>query len=190
MRNRDYQHPSLPSFAQLAEALCRAIANTDALRPAAQLVSIHRLLAQVYAAALQLPSTSTLFEDSPETEESQDADEAETEPEFGPAATPEPASVSLDNLAEYLDQRRYYREIFDPYEDAPKDEVFGDLFDDLQDIHRDLSRGLVHWHEGDGGRALWEWRFGLETHWGEHATSALRALFALCAWNDYPWPTA
>jgi len=28
-----------------------------------------------------------------------------------------------------------------------------------------------------------------EIHPGEHATSALRAIFALSAWPDVPWPT-
>jgi hypothetical protein len=26
---------------------------------------------------------------------------------------------------------------------------------------------------------IWEWEFGFETHWGEHATNAIRALYWL-----------
>jgi hypothetical protein len=31
--------------------------------------------------------------------------------------------------------------------------------------------------------------FNFQIHWAEHATSALRAIFALSAWRDVPWPT-
>ena len=81
------------------------------------------------------------------------------------------------------------REIFDPYAEPTDGEVRGDIIDDLGDIYRDLQRGLVHWGSGASGAALWEWRFNFQVHWAEHATSALRAIFALSAWRDVPWPS-
>jgi hypothetical protein len=84
--------------------------------------------------------------------------------------------------------RRFYREVFDPWAEPTVGEVTGDIIDDLGDIYRDLRRGLVHWQDGNLADALWEWRFNFQIHWGEHATSALRALFVLSAWHDVPWP--
>ena len=49
--------------------------------------------------------------------------------------------------------------------------------DDLADVWRDLRRGLnalasgARWED-----VTWEWKFGLQTHWGKHAEDALLAL--------------
>lgn len=195
MNAPQFQHPSLTSFEDLVQKLLRSISNADSLAPPAQIVSIHSLLAQTYAAALQLPSTSVLFDDSDDDPESEDG--AEAEPTAGSSGDsgarverPSPAVVDLDNLAELLGLRRYYREVFDPFAEPSNDEVIGDLLDDLQDIHGDLSIGLAHWQAGRSGDALRHWRVHFQCHWGEHATSALRALFALSAWHEFPWPAA
>jgi hypothetical protein len=142
-------------------------------------------LAELYAAALVLPTTSVLFDpaddddvESPESEQP-DPDRADN-PELQRALAP---------LCEMLGQRAFYREIFDPF-DASEVEVMGSLSDDLQDIYRDVRSGLLKWDRGEAGAALWEWRFNFEGHWGEHTTSALRALYALCAWYDGEWPSA
>jgi hypothetical protein len=179
-----YSDPALAAFAGLAEAYCVQVINGDSRSSEDLLSSAHRLLPQIYSAALQLPSTSVLFDDG---DSSGDAAE-----DSSTRAMSEPVSAlptGLSRLAEFLGQRRFYREIFDPYSDVNESEVTGDIIDDLCDIHRDLVAGLLQWRQGNTGQALWEWRFGFETHWGEHLTSALRAIFALSAWRDVPWPT-
>lgn len=98
------------------------------------------------------------------------------------------APEALSALADHLGPRRFYREVFDPYSEPSESEVTGDLIDDFFDIHHDLSSGLAEWRRGNPVGALWEWRFGFETHWGEHITSAMRALFALSAWHEIGWP--
>ena len=95
----------------------------------------------------------------------------------------------MTELANLLGLRRFYREVFDPYAEPTDGEVTGDIIDDLNDIYRDLRRGLAYWRDGQTGNALREWRFDFQIHWGKHATSALRAVFALSAWRDVPWPT-
>lgn len=183
MRMRAFQHPSLPPFAVLVDGLLGAISNADLVEPPAQLVAIHARLAQAHASALLLPSTSGLFDASDGSPDRED--ERDPVPEApGPSLPP----VDLSRLAAYLGPLRYYREIFDPYAADSGDPVVGDLLDDLQDIHHELSAGLAHWRRGNAGEALWAWRFGFESHWCEHATSALRALFALSAWHGFPWP--
>ena len=56
------------------------------------------------------------------------------------------------------------------------------LADDLADIWRDMKRGLTALDAGSAeADVMWEWRFGFWTHWGHHATEALRALHARLA---------
>ncbi|HMR04203.1 MAG TPA: DUF5063 domain-containing protein [Polyangiaceae bacterium] len=180
MRTREYSHPALTEFATIAGAFCRVVENRDQMTPELQLNEIHRLLPRAYFAALELPDTSVLFDDG------DDDDSREPEPE--PAHLPVTLPPGLDRLAEFLSLHRFYREVFDPYAESTEGEVTGDLIDDLGDIYVDMHAGLVHWRNGETGHALWEWRFNFQIHWAEHATSALRAIFALSAWHAFPWP--
>jgi hypothetical protein len=68
--------------------------------------------------------------------------------------------------------------IFDPFGDD-REPVTGSLGDAIGDIRQDLATGLAHFDAGEIDAAAWEWRFGFYSHWGEHATSALRALYWL-----------
>ena len=47
--------------------------------------------------------------------------------------------------------------------------------------HRDVVGGLRLFREGHRSEAVWAWSFGFQTHWGEHATGAIRALHAWLA---------
>ena len=83
-----------------------------------------------------------------------------------------------------IEARRYcaldaYWEVFDPYEEKPLG--IGLLSDDLLDVYVDIRRGLDLW-SADVPReaAIWEWRFHLEIHWGDHAVDAIRALHRAC----------
>ncbi len=186
MRNRDYSHPALAHFAGLADQFCSLFQPGAQLSPEDQLRSIHELLAKLYSAALALPGTSVLFpNDTPDSVKGQAEQLA---PSQQVPETPDSATRQFAALAEFLGPRCLYREVFDPYAEPSDPEVMGDLIDDISDIHRNLLEGLVAWRSGNFGEALWAWRFSFQSHWGEHATSALRALFALCAWRDVPWP--
>jgi len=96
-----------------------------------------------------------------------------------PEAEPETTESSLDiseaaaiRFAEQIPTT--YWEIFDPYADA--DSVCGDLVDDLSDIAADLRDGMKEYEAGSFRNAIFEWRFGLNNHWGQHVVDALRAL--------------
>ncbi len=69
-----------------------------------------------------------------------------------------------------------YSEVFDPTEVPDDEPVIGSLADDLADIYRDVVTGLRAHERGDRANAVWEWSFGLRSHWGAHATGAVRAL--------------
>jgi hypothetical protein len=58
--------------------------------------------------------------------------------------------------------------------------VAGSLSDDLLDVYRDVGKGLRLWDADALTAATWEWRFSFESHWGDHAIDALRALHRVC----------
>jgi hypothetical protein len=69
-----------------------------------------------------------------------------------------------------------YSTVFDPMTVPGEAPVIGSLSDDLADIYRDVMTGLRACNLGDRAGAIWEWSFGLHSHWGAHATGAMRAL--------------
>jgi hypothetical protein len=78
---------------------------------------------------------------------------------------------------------QHYSEIFSPLV-PPDPPMVGDLADDLVAIYRDVAPGL-HLHEsGRIDDALWQWGFGFQMQWGQHASSAIRALHCYLAQED------
>jgi hypothetical protein len=69
-----------------------------------------------------------------------------------------------------------YSEVHNPTEVPAEESGVGSVADDLADIYRDVCSGLRAYDNGDRAAAVWEWSFGLHTHWGAHATGAIRAL--------------
>ena len=73
---------------------------------------------------------------------------------------------------------QYYREVFDALDfECAEQVVVGDLYDDLADIYRDLSEGLFVYKQVSPTEAERYWSQSFGHHWGEHATSALRAFY-------------
>ncbi len=129
-------------------------------------------VADLYAAALRLPNVN--------------ADRRPDDEGFALPDAPSPDEMSTDEwmarwrrLGAHLGPEARYRELFDPYEAMDDEPVVGNLADDLLDIYRDLRRGLGYSHVGAAGDAVWDWQLNFAQHWGDHATSALRALHAL-----------
>lgn len=69
-----------------------------------------------------------------------------------------------------------YTDVYNPTNQPPEDPVSGSISDDLADIYRDVADGLRIYERGDRTGAAWQWSFGLHSHWGAHATSAIRVL--------------
>lgn len=78
-----------------------------------------------------------------------------------------------------------YGEVFDPLSVPPEQPVIGSLVDDIQDIYADVAGGLRAYRGNRRAQAVWEWRFNLQIHWGEHATGAIRALHCWLAANGF-----
>jgi len=70
-----------------------------------------------------------------------------------------------------------YHEFYDPYEEA--EAVMGSLGDDLADIYLDLANPLRAYDQGHVAEAIWEWKFSMQQHFGDHLVDAMRALHRL-----------
>ncbi len=162
-------------FVQLAEAFCKLIETEPSSEEV--LHDLHVVLARLYLGALLLPGPFSLLADDDASRDS--------------PVTVERAlawhSEVVARFADVLGPQNFYREVFDPYAPLADAEVTGSLADDIADIYRHIRDGLERWRAGDAGNALFEWRFSFEIHWAEHATGALRALFARSAWHDLGW---
>jgi hypothetical protein len=82
-------------------------------------------------------------------------------------------------LKEKLGNWDLYSHVFDPTRD--QEAIKGSLADDIADIYRDLKKGLVCHHSDckPPDDILCEWRLLFYSHWGDHATSALRTIHFL-----------
>jgi hypothetical protein len=78
---------------------------------------------------------------------------------------------------------QHYSEIYTPGV-PPDPPVVGDLADDLGAIYRDVALGLDLHGRGRVDDALWQWGFGFQARWGQHASSAIRALHCYLAQED------
>jgi hypothetical protein len=102
----------------------------------------------------------------------------EGEPADLPRPEPEMEAVRLKASALPF---RYYSEVFNNLVIPPEEPVVGDIVDDLVDIYSEIAPGLTLFENGDIAAAKNHWQFWLSNHWGEHATSALRALWSYVA---------
>lgn len=102
-----------------------------------------------------------------------------------PEVSPDSADVATTErsmsptVARLLSGISVYRTVFDPTELDDDEIVVGSLVDDLGDVYRDLAEGLTEWNGGRLNDAIWTWKFGYGTHWGRHATDALKTIWAL-----------
>ena len=129
-----------------------------------------RLIAQLYAAGLELPGLSD-----------------EVEPDFEESLVSEAEWLQVFKHSARL-PFQYYSEVYNPLP-VPSDEepVVGDIGDDIADIFRDVVGGIRLFDRGQESGAVWKWGFDLHYHWGEHATSAMRALFwCTCRSDEAP----
>ena len=145
------QSQEVEAFRVVAATYCDFIDSCRVFEKEESFRKLLRIISQLYTNALDLP---------------------EVEPE-------EEHSIDLDFPLPKVDVKHHnvYTEIFDPYHDETP--VNGCLDDDIIGIYSDLKKGLILYEQGHDTEAVWEWRFGLEVHWGEHATSAIRALHSI-----------
>jgi hypothetical protein len=68
----------------------------------------------------------------------------------------------------------------DPISEKPADAkvLVGDPYDDIADISQDLEEVLWLFENASEGTALWQFEWGYQNHWGEHASNLRWYLFA------------
>ena len=116
-------------------------------------------ITRLYLAALSLPAAWS--------------DELENQPDARGLADEEVRRATAACARLPLD---YYGVVSDPLPTPPENPGIGSLVDDIADIYRDVVGGLVEYEDGRRARAVWEWRFNFDHHWGEHAVNAIRVL--------------
>jgi Domain of unknown function (DUF5063) len=142
-------------FAARASAFIEFVERAGALALPDRLRAVRAQLVDVYAAALSLPLV----------------DEVDVVDEVDAPTSPIPVCLDFGAHDEYW-------EVFDPYIEG--EPLIGSLSDDVGDVYADLAGGLALWTAGHRDAAVWEWRFAFDTHWGDHAVDALRALHRAC----------
>jgi hypothetical protein len=145
--------PAVAAFVRAAYDFCAFVVDAEKLALDDRLVTAREQLLALYAAATRLPDVEKV---------------TDLEAPRHPVPERWPGFERCDG----------YWEVFDPYE--PAEPVAGSLDDDVLDVYHDTRRGLWLWEKNAIADAVWEWRFSFESHWGDHAIDALRALHRAC----------
>jgi hypothetical protein len=148
----------IADFAERARRYCRFVEGAASLSLDERLRVARELLAELVQAGCRVPLGEP---DGPEADRVQP-----------PPGWPGFGEVEI------------YWEVFDPYEEAPL--VAGSLSDDVLDVYCDVRRGLQLFDEGHLASAAFEWRLHFDSHWGDHAVDALRALQRACTRGGRP----
>lgn len=142
----------IKEFYELADTYCNYVSAKEMTID--DISALMKLLMKLYLAAVDLP---------------------ETDPETIDSA----GSVKTDLIRIKFEEQiqTFYWEVFDPF--VQEDAVCANLSEDLSEIAADLQNGMREFEAGRTGNAVFEWKFGLNSHWGNHAVDALRALHAI-----------
>jgi hypothetical protein len=146
--------PVVTTFVCRAREFCAFVEEASKIPLPQRILNARQRLLDLYSAAVSLPNV---------------------EP---PPDTHEPASPSAPEGWQTFEGFETYWEVFDPY--AMQEPVAGSISDDLLDVFREVHRGLRQWEHGEHAAAIWGWRVSFETHWGDHAVDAVRALHRAC----------
>ncbi|GAB4357824.1 MAG: DUF5063 domain-containing protein [Gammaproteobacteria bacterium] len=153
----DIEDGRFPELVAAAGAYCDLIEHLDTLSPEALLAGVFRLLPQIHAAVVSMPS-------------------ARSAGPLHPLVDLETRFALYCRLHEKLGESDAYWMEYD--RSTPN----GSLADDLTDIYFDLRRGLQLLEDGNVvacARAALAWSRSYELHWGEHLVNAERHLFHL-----------
>jgi hypothetical protein len=87
---------------------------------------------------------------------------------------------SFNESNRLLGNHDYYWMVFEPFQTAQPESIYGSISHDLADIWRDLKVGLLAASTGKLSDAICDSRFSFEVHWGPfHDGHTVRPLFGL-----------
>lgn len=151
----------IDQFVELVREYLALIDGLPGIAPREFLLDCAILLPQIYSLSHQLPDVELPDDDSSEERE-------------------EEVESPMGKISNLLGDYDLYSIVFDPITDA--DALKTTLSDDLSDIYADLKRGLIKYDIGDKQDrdvAIWEWKFHMQIHWGQHAVGVLRPIHSL-----------
>lgn len=156
-------------FRREAEQYCSLIERAASLKQEEFAAQLTASLAALLSAAARLPDATPTDTDLPDR------------------PSHEQWSERFAEVQTALGEWEAYWTTLAPYGEEAEEAVMLPLGDDLADIWRDLRQGLLALEDGASPEdVVWEWRFGFYSHWGRHATEALRALHARLAEQGGP----
>lgn len=162
-------HPQVLAFAEAARSYC-ALIEAEPVDPVRWLRDVYTALAKVYAEAQPLSEFPYM--------------ESEMEIPKSMHLSTEEWGALFQRLQDFFGDQGIYCAYFDPTESVETREP-PNMFTvgaDLAEIYQDLVPGLRAWDTGDDQylkAIFWDWTWGMENHWGRHATDAMRALWVL-----------
>jgi hypothetical protein len=145
------QSKAVDDFFHSAVTYCSTIENFNSNQEENKLKNLLVSLLDLYSKALHLPGVE------PESDELIEVK----------------VSLPQINFGEYDN----YWEVFNPYEF--EEPLVASLSDDILGIYGDVKKGIVLYEQNQEIEAIWQWKFGLEIHWGSHAVDAVRALHSV-----------
>lgn len=157
-------------FKSAAEIYCSYLENLSYKEKEKFPVQLKMLLADLYATALKLPEVDLVIDGDYEDKTLRDALKNSISG-FGSIA------------ADILGKDQFYRTAYLPGDMETEELSHGFLIDDIQDIYLDIKEPLEFLKTNDNAaiqQALWDIKFSLRSHWGEHCVSALHFLQYLC----------
>jgi Domain of unknown function (DUF5063) len=147
-------------FLEAAEAFI-SLVDASATEPLAQFVpELERRILDLYVTALKLEPGEPTSEAPP------------------PGMSGEDSWAVVQRLSHQFGDFDRYSLVFDPF-NIGEEPVIGSLADDVADIYRGLKDGFAALRDEGVRDAVWCWRLGFDTHWGQHAAQALPALYHL-----------
>ncbi|HVH47991.1 MAG TPA: DUF5063 domain-containing protein [Labilithrix sp.] len=146
--------PAVAAFVRAAYDFCAFVETSDKLTLPDRIASAREQLLVLYAAGAKLPSVERV------------------------TSYQAPTYPIPERWPGFEDHDTYW-EVYDPYQQ--EDPVAGSLADDVLDVYHDVRKGMWFWEKNEWADAVWEWRFSFDSHWGDHAVDALRALHRACA---------
>ena len=161
---------SFSDFKLSAENYCVYLENLSLSEKDSFPLHLKSLLADLYASALKLPEVDLVIVLDYEDKNLRDK-LISCAKEFGGIAS---------NI---LGNNQFYRTAFAPDNMDTEELSHGFLIDDIQDIYIDIKESLELLKTNENvptQQALWDIKFSLRSHWGEHCVSALHFLHYLC----------
>ena len=142
----------IKEFYELADSYCHFVTSKE--NTIDDIPTLMELLMKLYLSALGLP---------------------ESDPETIDSATSDKTDKKTVTFKKQIPT--FYWEVFDPF--TKEEAVCADFAEDLSEIAADIQNGMREFEAGRTGNAVFEWKFGLNSHWGNHVVDALRALHAI-----------